>query len=147
YTITRDNFANTSSPTRLYSISLTQGNFATDDLIINALGGNDTIDAAAVTTGVAQLFLNGGDGNDTVIGSQIDDVIDSGTGDDSVTGNGGKDLFTDASGTDTLVETRDSNFDLSDDTLKIGSNTATTTEVETVSMFEKFVLTGGASVN
>ena len=36
-----------------------------DTLVINGLGGNDTIDASAITAGQINLTLNGGDGNDS----------------------------------------------------------------------------------
>ena len=40
---------------------------ANDSLVINALGGNDTIDASAAQI---KVVIDGGDGNDTIIGGQ-----------------------------------------------------------------------------
>ena len=40
-----------------------------------ALGGNDTIDASALSTGHVILSLNGGDGNDILTGSGGNDLV------------------------------------------------------------------------
>ncbi|HEX2649809.1 MAG TPA: DUF4347 domain-containing protein [Burkholderiales bacterium] len=144
YTLTRQDLANPANP--LLSLSLSQGNFATDTLTVNGLGGNDSIDASKVTAGVAELHLDGGTGNDRIIGSQLADKIQGGDGNDTITGNAGLDVFSDSSGTaDTLVETRDKDFDLSSNTLKVGPSSDG--ESEDVTLFERFTLTGGASAN
>ena len=44
------------------------GTEATDQLVINALSGNDTIDASALAATSISLVLDGGAGNDTIIG-------------------------------------------------------------------------------
>jgi Ca2+-binding RTX toxin-like protein len=142
YTITRQDYSNPAAPATLYSISLSQGNFASDKLTINTLGGNDVIDASSVAHQVAKLYLNSGDGNDVVIGSQLADVIDAGANNDIVTGNAGIDVFTAADGGDSLNEVRNTNFVLTDDQITIGA-----TEIEVVSMFEQFSLKGGSGVN
>src|SRR5262249_51695968 len=41
----------------------------TDLLTVNAAGGDDTVDALALPAGLIRLTLNGGAGNDTLIGS------------------------------------------------------------------------------
>jgi Ca2+-binding RTX toxin-like protein len=66
---------------------------ATDQLVINGLGGDDVIDATQVTTGQAQLVINGGDGNDVIHGSAGDDVIVGGRGNDTAFMGGGNDTF------------------------------------------------------
>jgi Ca2+-binding RTX toxin-like protein len=55
---------------------------ATDQLIVNGGLGNDTIDASAMLAGSMVVTINGGPGNDTIIGSQGDDTVRGGTGDD-----------------------------------------------------------------
>ena len=62
-------------------------------LIINGLGGEDVVDASAVEAGVIDLTLNGGAGNDTLIGSQGNDVINGGLGADTMLGEAGDDTF------------------------------------------------------
>jgi len=59
---------------------------AQDRLEVNGLGGNDTIDARAHTGDVA-LTLNGGEGNDTLIGGD-NDLLIGGAGNDTFLGFG-----------------------------------------------------------
>jgi Ca2+-binding RTX toxin-like protein len=65
---------------------------ADDALVINALDGNDTIDASALTLGPIKLAIDGGAGNDTIIGSGGNDVLIGGDGNDVVTGGRGNDV-------------------------------------------------------
>ncbi|HEX4265394.1 MAG TPA: hypothetical protein VH597_13740 [Verrucomicrobiae bacterium] len=64
-----------------------------DNLIINALGGDDIADASALPAGLIQLTLNGGDGNDQLTGSKGNDVINGGRGVDLLFGGPGDDTF------------------------------------------------------
>ena len=64
-----------------------------DELVINALGGADVVDAFAVQAGAIDLTLNGGAGNDTLIGSQGNDLIIGGRGADVLLGGPGDDTF------------------------------------------------------
>lgn len=57
-------------------------------LEINGLGGDDNISASALPAGVIALELNGGDGNDTLIGSQGLDLLSGGPGNDVIDGRG-----------------------------------------------------------
>jgi Ca2+-binding RTX toxin-like protein len=57
-----------------------------DNLLINGIGGDDSINAAALPAGLTQLTIDGGSGNDTIIGSQGADLLLGGSGDDVVTG-------------------------------------------------------------
>jgi Ca2+-binding RTX toxin-like protein len=67
---------------------------AGDSLVINGLGGNDTIDASAIKAGqLASLTINGGNGNDTIIGSSGDDLINGGAGNDATQMGAGNDTF------------------------------------------------------
>jgi Ca2+-binding RTX toxin-like protein len=69
---------------------------ATDQLVINGLGGDDVITASGLTG--MQLTANGGDGNDVVIGSPGNDVLTGGAGDDVLIGGGGVDVLDGGSG-------------------------------------------------
>jgi Ca2+-binding RTX toxin-like protein len=64
-----------------------------DNLIVNALGGADVVDASALTAGQIMLTLNGGPGADLLIGSQGDDLIMGGTGNDVALCGAGNDTF------------------------------------------------------
>ncbi|MBB4379156.1 Hemolysin-type calcium-binding repeat-containing protein [Bradyrhizobium sp. Rc3b] len=66
---------------------------ATDQLTLNGLAGDDTIDASGLAAGVLQLTINGGIGNDTIIGSQGDDLINGGDGNDVALMGAGNDTF------------------------------------------------------
>ena len=56
---------------------------AGDLLSINAGAGNDTIDASKMPAGTMALMLNGGDGNDTIIGGAGNEVLVGGSGNDT----------------------------------------------------------------
>jgi Ca2+-binding RTX toxin-like protein len=66
---------------------------ASDQLTLNGQGGDDSIDASGLAAGAIQLTLNGGDGNDTIKGSQGDDVVIGGRGNDVAKMGDGNDTF------------------------------------------------------
>ena len=73
---------------------VTIANFeANDTLVINGLGGADTIDASSITAGQVKLTLNGGDGDDFIVGSQGDDLVNGGRGNDTALLGAGNDTF------------------------------------------------------
>jgi len=65
---------------------------ANDSLVINGLGGNDDITATTVPAGVVRLTLDGGAGDDSLLGSQGADTFLGGSGDDFVFGDNGNDV-------------------------------------------------------
>jgi len=72
--------------------TVTISNFeATDNLVINGLGGDDAI-VASELSGML-LTADGGDGNDVLIGSHGNDTLLGGAGDDVLIGNGGLDVL------------------------------------------------------
>ncbi|WP_280153801.1 calcium-binding protein [Piscinibacter sp. XHJ-5] len=73
---------------------------ALDSLVINALGGDDTISATTLAAGVVKLTIDGGAGNDTIFGSQGADVVLGGDGDDFVFGDNGNDVALMGAGND-----------------------------------------------
>jgi Ca2+-binding RTX toxin-like protein len=64
---------------------------AGDDLVVKALGGNDTLDASALKDGVMAMTLDGGAGNDLILGGAGAEVLLGGEGNDTVTGGKGAD--------------------------------------------------------
>jgi Ca2+-binding RTX toxin-like protein len=66
---------------------------ATDQLTVNGGAGDDRIDASALQPGQISLTLNGGAGNDTIIGSQGNDLVNGGTGNDVALLGAGNDTF------------------------------------------------------
>ncbi len=81
-----------------------QGSEGTNDqLVVNALGGNDSITAAGLPAGVVALTVDGGDGNDSIIGGDGSDVLIGGDGKDTITGGRGNDVAFLGDGNDTFV--------------------------------------------
>lgn len=76
-------------PTR---VNVTSSEGASDSLVINALSGNDGVTATTMPAGVIKLTLDGGEDNDTLLGSQGADVFLGGAGNDFIFGDNGNDL-------------------------------------------------------
>jgi len=83
-------------------VTLTGTEGANDSLHINALGGNDTINAAGLAAGQLALTIDGGIGNDTILGSAGNDILIGGDGNDFVDGNQGSDTAFLGAGNDTF---------------------------------------------
>ena len=64
-----------------------------DTLVVNGGAGNDTIDASKLHAGQVNLTLNGGDGDDKIIGSAGNDVVNGGKGSDLALLGAGNDVF------------------------------------------------------
>lgn len=84
-------------------------------IIAQGVGGNDVIDLSGVTasafSNLTSTFLAGGDGNDTVIGSEIGDNIHGEGGHDLLSGGAGNDYAEGGVGNDVVLG------DTGDDTL------------------------------
>lgn len=66
---------------------------ANDRLTLNALGGDDVVDATSLEADGMQLVLNGGLGADVLIGSEGNDLINGGDGNDLALMGAGDDTF------------------------------------------------------
>ncbi|MGH2692863.1 MAG: calcium-binding protein, partial [Actinomycetota bacterium] len=108
---------------------------ATDDNLIDVSG------VIAPFTGLdGDITLDGGDGDDEIIGSGFADDIDGGDEDDTITGAGAADTIAGEAGTDGIDESGDVSFTLTNTSLTgLGSDTLAT--------IEEASLTGGASAN
>ena len=84
------------------AISVDEGD-ATDQLILYASGGADTLNASGLPGGHILLTLDGGLGDDTLTGSGGNDRLIGGEGDDTLTGSGGNDRLIGGEGYDTAV--------------------------------------------
>ncbi|WP_128924713.1 beta strand repeat-containing protein [Bradyrhizobium guangxiense] len=73
------------------AVAITDAEGANDALLIQGLGGNDTISAATLAAGIVHLTIDGGAGNDTILGSAGNDTLIGGDGNDFVEGNRGND--------------------------------------------------------
>jgi Ca2+-binding RTX toxin-like protein len=66
---------------------------ANDRLTVNALGGEDFVDASGLAAGVIALAINGGAAADVLIGSPGNDLVNGGAGDDLALLGAGDDVF------------------------------------------------------
>jgi Ca2+-binding RTX toxin-like protein len=74
------------------AVNISNAEGANDTLVINGLGGDDSIAATTLPAGVMKLTIDAGAGDDTVLGSQGADVILGGDGNDFVFGDNGNDV-------------------------------------------------------
>lgn len=87
----------------LSTIVNVKGSEATDLLLINSLGGNDTIRATTLPATAVQLTIDAGAGDDTMIGGSGAEIFIGGDGNDFVDGNGGNDTAFLGAGDDVFV--------------------------------------------
>jgi Ca2+-binding RTX toxin-like protein len=85
-------------------VHITGAEAARDRLVINALGGDDVVDASGLTATAIGLTVNGGDGNDFLIGGAGDDILTGGAGDDVLIGGPGQDTLDGGTGNNTLIQ-------------------------------------------
>jgi Ca2+-binding RTX toxin-like protein len=76
---------------------------ANDQLVVNALGGNDSVTAAGLSAATVGLTVDGGTGNDTITGSDGNDVLIGGDGNDTLIGGRGNDMLFGGAGNDKFV--------------------------------------------
>ena len=76
-----------------------------DRLTVNALAGDDVIDASGVGADSILLTLDGGDGDDVLIGGAGDDVLHGGPGDDVLIGGPGNDVIDGGPGDNVVIDT------------------------------------------
>ncbi len=115
------------------NIANTEG--ANDSLVVNGGAGDDGLTATTVPAGVIKLVLDGGAGNDRILGSQGADTLIGGDGNDFVFGDNGNDIALLGAGDDVFQwDPGDGNDtiegqDGSDALLFFGSNAAETVNI------------------
>jgi Ca2+-binding RTX toxin-like protein len=75
----------------------------TENLVLNANGGDDVITASNGLAGLIKLTIDGGAGNDTITGGDGDDTLLGGDGNDIIIGGRGNDVAQLGAGDDTFV--------------------------------------------
>jgi Ca2+-binding RTX toxin-like protein len=75
----------------------------TENLVLNANGGDDIITAGNGLAGLIKLTIDGGAGNDTITGGDGNDTLLGGDGNDVITGGRGNDLLFGGTGDDTFI--------------------------------------------
>jgi Ca2+-binding RTX toxin-like protein len=82
------------------SVTVAGSEGANDALVVEARGGNDSVDASGLAAGVVGLTVDGGTGNDQIVGSQGADVLIGGDGNDLIEGGRGNDIMFGGAGDD-----------------------------------------------
>ncbi len=88
--------------TALVQVNGSEG--ANDRLVVNALAGDDIVDASALPAGIVRLTVDGGDGDDVLTGSAGDDTLIGGLGDDVLTGGPGNDTLDGGPGANIVIQ-------------------------------------------
>ena len=106
--------------------------------------GNNTLDASSFG---GTVTLDGGPGNDYLVGTVNKDSLLGGTGNDTLRGNAGSDTLDGQAGElDRLMETGDQNFTLLNSSLTVSSS-VTIVATDVLASFEEALLTGGLGNN
>jgi Ca2+-binding RTX toxin-like protein len=71
-----------------------------ESLVLNANGGDDTFSATGNLAALIQISVDGGQGNDTILGSNGIDLLKGGAGDDFIDGQQGNDVALMGAGND-----------------------------------------------
>ena len=83
-----------------------------DSFAINGLGGNDTIDASKLPAGIVPFSVDGGTGNDKIVGGGAADVLFGGDDNDVVNGGVGADILFGDKGDDTVIGGKEADWGL-----------------------------------
>ena len=85
-------------------VNISGAEAANDRLTINALGGDDVVEASGLVAGAIQLTADGGDGADILIGGAGNDMLLGSNGDDVIIGGGGTDIIDGGAGDDVEIQ-------------------------------------------
>ena len=86
------------------SVHINGAEAANDRLVINALLGDDSVDASALSATAIQLTEDGGDGDDVLIGGGGNDTLLGGIGDDVLLGGPGQDILDGGPGNNIIIQ-------------------------------------------
>jgi Ca2+-binding RTX toxin-like protein len=85
-------------------VTVTNADPAGDALVINALAGDDVVDASALAADAIELTVDGGAGDDVLIGGAGNDVLLGGDGDDVLLGGPGQDILDGGPGDNVVIQ-------------------------------------------
>ena len=85
-------------------VNITGAEAANDRLTVNALAGDDVVEASGLAAAAIQLTADGGDGNDVLVGGDGNDVLLGGAGDDVLVGGPGTDVLDGGDGDDVEIQ-------------------------------------------
>jgi Ca2+-binding RTX toxin-like protein len=86
------------------AVNITGAEANLDRLTVNALAGDDVVDASGLSADAILFTASGGDGNDNLIGGAGNDTLLGGDGDDVLIGGPGQDVLDGGSGDNTLIQ-------------------------------------------
>jgi Ca2+-binding RTX toxin-like protein len=93
------------------TITITGFEAGIDRLVINLLGGDDTLEGSGLQAAAMLLTGNGGDGNDVLIGGDGNDTLTGGNGDDVLLGGPGTDVLDGGTGDNVVIQLVGTAFD------------------------------------
>jgi Ca2+-binding RTX toxin-like protein len=85
-------------------VNLVGAEAANDRLTVNALDGDDVVEATGVAAGAIQLTADGGSGDDILLGGDGNDTLLGGPGDDVLIGGPGNDILDGGPGSNVLIQ-------------------------------------------
>lgn len=86
------------------SVTILGSEIANDVLSIDALAGDDVVQASGLGEGIIGLIVNGGDGDDNLVGSAGNDTLLGGIGDDVLIGGPGIDVIDGGPGANVIIQ-------------------------------------------
>ena len=86
-------------------VSVSGAERRSDRLTVDALAGDDVIDASGAGANAILLTLDGGDGDDVLLGGAGDDTLLGGPGDDVLIGGPGNDVIDGGAGDNVVIDT------------------------------------------
>ena len=86
------------------TVSVSGAEPAQDSLTIDALDGNDGVVAVGLAASAVQLAVDGGNGNDLLIGGRGDDRLSGSAGNDLLIGGPGQDVLDGGAGNNILIQ-------------------------------------------
>jgi Ca2+-binding RTX toxin-like protein len=85
-------------------VNITGAESANDRLTVNALAGDDVVEASSLASSAIQLTADGGTGNDVLIGGDGNDTLVGGDGDDVLIGGPGQDVLDGGPGDNVVIQ-------------------------------------------
>jgi Ca2+-binding RTX toxin-like protein len=85
-------------------VNITGAEAANDRLTVNALAGDDVVEASGLAAGAIQLTADGGQGDDILVGGAGADVLSGGDGDDVLIGGPGIDVLDGGPGDNVVIQ-------------------------------------------
>ncbi len=99
------------TPNEIYMLGIDGASIPFDPAGLRVyVNGNEGDDSITLLPGISDIHLHGDEGNDTLIGSSGDEVLEGGDDDDELFGRGGNDTLRGGRGSDTLHGGDDDDF-------------------------------------